>query len=231
MGSENQSECNGHQVKVGAVMTAPRYECVWARSAIEGAFRAIGIPLSVSGGPFYGQCMQTALESALENGLEYVITVDFDSVFMADHIQRLLDIIVQEDDIDAIAAVQPMRGNGRLMASHGTGKPEDVTWQGYPLKVKFAHFGLTCLDVSKLVHVPKPWFASQPNEAGSWNGAKIDDDTWFWKQWDKAGNSLYSDPGCRIGHLEELISVFDSQMNLQRIYPKEWAAFAGETVG
>lgn len=219
------------QVKVGAVMTAPRYECVWARNSIESGFRSLGIPLTVSGGPFYGQCMQTSLESAVEKGLEYVITVDFDSIFTADHVQRLLNIISQEDAIDALAAAQPMRGNGRLMSSHGTGTAVDVTWSGYPLLVKFAHFGLTVLDVSKLPDVPKPWFASEPNENGSWCGKKTDDDVWFWKQWSAAGNTLYMDPGCRIGHLEEMITVFDSEMSVARVYPKEWAEYAGSTVG
>ena len=195
MGQPDQPERVSAEVRVGAVMTAPRYESVWARGCIEKAFAALRIPFNVSGGPFYGQCMQNAFESAVENGLQYLIAVDFDSIFMADHVQRLLSIIVQEDQIDAIAATQPMRGNGRMMSSHGTGEAETVEWTGYPIKVKFAHFGLTILDVSKFEAVPKPWFASQPNDHGRWQGKKIDDDTWFWHQWDAAGNSLFVDPG------------------------------------
>ena len=47
----------------------------------------------------------------------------------------------------------------------------------------------------------------------------------------EAGNTLYSDPGCRIGHLEEMITVFDSEMKLTRVYPKEWEDFAENTIG
>ena len=214
------------EVQVAAVMTAPRYECVAARSRIERSLNQAGIPLTISGGVFYGQCMQEMFEG-LVGKIDYVLTVDFDSMFLPKHVMRLLSIIAQEDHIDAIAAIQPMRGKGRILASRQ--KDNQIDWDGRPLKADTLHFGLTVIDVAKLAEVPKPWFFAQPDPNGSWNDGRCDSDTWFWRQWEKAGFSAYLDPGCRLGHLEEMVSVFDSKLQLQHYYPKQWSDLAEET--
>jgi len=207
-------------VTVAAIMTAPRYESVYARGQIERALHTAGVPLSVSGGVYYGQCMQIMLEDLLTKDVEYALTVDFDSMFTAEHVRRLINIIVQEDEIDALAAIQPMRGKGRILGTNG--RAEDMIWTGSPLKVVAAHFGLTVIDLDKLREVPKPWFHSTPDENGEWKENKIDDDVSFWKKWERAGNSLYMDPGTRLGHLEEMITVYDEEMNKLHLYPKDW---------
>lgn len=236
MESTNQSECNGHQVggysyevRVSAIMTAPRYEAVWARTQIEHALRECGIPLAVSGGVFYGQCMQRMLEGLMDRDINYALAIDFDSIFTANHVRRLLGIIAHEQDIDAIAAVQPMRGDGRLLGT--SGRREEIVWEGYPIKVRTAHFGLTAIDLNKLAAVPKPWFISVPDPTGGWNDEqKIDDDGYFWEQWHAAGNSLYLDPGTRLGHLQEMIAIYDGEMDVKYLYPKQWNAIKTETV-
>ena len=215
-------------VNVAAVMTAPRYEAVYARNQIEHALQAVGIPLAISGGVFYGQCMQRMFSDVCSRDAEYVLTVDFDSMFTAAHVRRLLNIIVQEDEIDALAAAQPMRGKGRMLASNHV--HEEIEWTGRPIKVATAHFGLTIISCERLRKLAKPWFCSVPDPEGDWGDGKIDDDVSFWKQWENAGNSLYVDPGTRLGHLEEMITVFDEQMNPQHLYPKEWEATRDRTV-
>jgi len=216
-------------VRVAALMTAPRYEAVSARNQIEKALHMGGnrIPLEVSGGVYYGQCMQKMMEGLIGKA-DYILTVDFDSIFTEKHVFRLLSIIAQEKEIDALAALQPMRGAKRMLGS--TYEGGELRWQGYPLKVDTAHFGLTVIDVAKLESVPKPWFFAQPNEDGTWGDDRIDDDVWFWRQWEKAGHSCYIDPGCRLGHMEELVSVYDRDMNLHRYYMKDWIEHASEMV-
>lgn len=217
------------QVRVAALMTAPRYEPVYARNYIELALRTLQIPLTVSGGVFYGQCMQIMLEDLCTQDVDYAITIDFDSMFTAGHIQRLLNIISSYDYVDAIAALQPKRGSGSVLAAMS--QETELEWDGKPIKVTSAHFGLTVIDLSKLRDVPKPWFRSQPDENGRWtDDKKIDDDVWFWKQWFDSGRTCYVDPGCRLGHLEEMISVYDETMKLQHYYPKEWRDICASTV-
>ena len=210
-------------VTASAVMTAPRYESVYARNQIEKALRTAGVPLTISGGVYYGQCMETMLEQLVGLGnVDYAITVDFDSIFEAQDVSRLLAIMAQEDSIDALAAVQPKRGFGSIMASNG--KAEQLVYTGMPIKVLSAHFGLTVLDLSKLRDVPKPWFCAEPDDQGEWGDNRTDADVSFWRHWERAGNSLYIDPETRLGHLEEMVSRYNEQMELVHLYPKEWEA-------
>lgn len=208
-------------VKVAAMMTAARYEATWARNQIERAVKYLGIPLTISGGVYYGQCMQKMMEQAVETDTDYIVTIDGDSIFTSDNLERLISIIDQENDIDALASLQVRRGKADMLGT-ASGKRE-MKWNGYPVKVDTAHFGLTVIDIAKLRETPKPWFFAQPDENGSWDGDKVDDDVWFWHQWGKAGNSLYIDPGCRIGHLEEVISIFDENLKPIHMYPSEWS--------
>lgn len=219
---------NEKEVRVSALMTAPRYEPVYARNFIEMALKATGIPLTVSGGVYYGQCMQIMLEDLVAKEIDYALTIDFDSMFTASHIQRLLNTIASYDHIDAITAIQPKRGCGTILAAME--KETSLEWDGLPVKVTSAHFGLTVIDIKKLAGLPKPWFVSQPDTNGSWGEEKLDDDVWFWKQWEDAGNSIYVDPGCRLGHLEEMVTVYDEQMQLQHMYPKDWSECRESTV-
>jgi len=208
-------------VKACAVMTAGRYENTWCRNQIEAALRSLGIPFTVSGGVYYGQCMQKMLESAIEQGVEYAITVDGDSVFTPGQLQRLLGIAVQESHkIDAIAAMQVRRG-AKTMLGTISGRLS-AEWDGYPLKVDTAHFGLTIIDLAKLADTPKPWFFCQPDVQGQWGDGRIDSDVWFWKQWVKAGNTIYIDPGTRIGHVEEMVVMHDESLQVKHVYPADW---------
>lgn len=211
---------SGQDVKVSAVMTCGRYEAVFARNMIEAALRSLGIGLITSQGVFYGQCMQRMFEDVLDIGADIVLTIDGDSVFKPDHVKRLLNIIVQEEKIDALASLQLRRGRADVLG-FADGKTS-IEWNGYPVQITSAHFGLTALRVDKLKTVKKPWFFAQPDENGQWEDGRIDDDIWFWKQWKEAGNTLFLDAGCRIGHLEEMVATFGDDLTPKHVYPGDW---------
>lgn len=206
------------QVKVQAIMTAPRYENTWCRTVIEAALRRLGIPLNVGLGVFYGQNMQRMMEEALDVA-DYVVTVDFDTAFIAPQLHRLISIAVQED-LDAICGIQVKRGM-KHMLGYKEGKTS-AHWDGYPIQVDAAHFGLTVISTAKLRNVSKPWFFCQPDKDGGWGDDRIDSDVWFWKQWREAGNKLFIDPGVRLGHTEEMVVVHNEDMEPVHVYPKEW---------
>lgn len=219
-------------IKVSALMTAPRYENTYARNQIERALKALGIPLIVSGGVFYGQCMQKMMEQLLElEDVDYAITVDFDSLFTAKDLRLLLKTIIERDDIDAITGMQVRRTKPVMLGTVPGGREveggREILCDGSPIKATTAHFGLTVIDLKKLRSVPKPWFYAKPNADGTWGGESIDDDVWFWFQWRDAGNSLYIHPMVKLGHLEEMVAVFDEGMKAKHVYPAEWEAMSG----
>ena len=212
-------------VKIVAMMTAPRYENTWARNYIEIALRAAGIPLAVSQGVFYGQCMQMMMEQVIRDSVDVALTVDFDSVFTKQHIDLLLSKLVFNDEIDAVCAMQCRRGGRTPLASCGEARKLEAT-AGEPVKIKTGHFGLTAIDLHKLKDVPKPWFWSEPAPDGTWSDQKTDEDIWFWRQWEQHGNSLYMDIDCQIGHLEEVVTHFeevDGEFRQFHSYPNDWA--------
>lgn len=206
--------------KVAALMTAPRYECVWARNKIDLALQKNGIPLTVSGGVFYGQCMQRMLKDVVEKGVDYALTIDFDSIFEPVDVANLIARANERDDIDALAAVQSRRGMKYPLFTKG--QSTLVEFEGEPVQVDTAHFGLTLIKLDALRTVPRPWFWSTPAEGGEWENNKIDDDIYFWHKWRDCGKTVFVDPAVSIGHLEEVVSYFDFDGQHQFSYTKEW---------
>lgn len=208
-------------VNVCGVMTLPRSENSWARTQIQRAFSNAGVPMQINFGVFYGQCMQRLFEDAISRSVDVVVTVDGDSVIDGDQIKRILSLVALSPGIDAVAAVQPKRGDSVLLGYMNDGQPIEVN--GEPIKAKLGHFGLTAIDLRKLASVPKPWFWSQPAADGTWGEGRVDDDIWFWKQWEAAGNSLFIDPQTCIGHLEEMIAVVNPEtFEVEHCYPDDW---------
>lgn len=207
-------------IKIAAVMSLPRYGPLTARGVIEAALRPFGIPLNTFGGVFWGQCMQRALESYVAEGLDWVLTVDYDSLFTAEHLDTLIGAFGSHPEIDALAALQCRRGSlfplMTIKGEHGT----EVT--GEPIKVSTAHFGMTLIRLDALQEVPKPWFKAEPDASGGYGDERLDDDIWFWQQWREAGKSVYVAPSVSIGHLEEMTTVFDEQMQPKHVYVKDW---------
>lgn len=210
-------------IKCGAFMTLPRYEAVSARVVIETALRTLQIPVTTSQGVYWGQCMQRMFQEAVDNDLDWVLSIDSDSLFTAEQLSTLCDVFAQTPDADAMAALQCRRGSPYPLMT--TGATIDTTIsidRGKPLKVTTAHFGLTLIRVEALKAVPKPWFVSRPDADGDWSDARLDDDIWFWHQWRLAGKTIYVAPQVSIGHLEETVGVFDDNLLPQHLYLHEW---------
>lgn len=218
----NQSTRKQFTVKVGAYITHPRYEAVAARNIIEGALKPLKIDLHCSQGVFWGQCMQRMFEDAVAKGIDWILSIDSDSLFTTKHIQHLCDVFAQTPDADAMAALQCRRGGKYPLMTIGKQQDTAIQVGGLPIKVTTAHFGLTLLRVKAFTDLPKPWFKSEPGPNGEWNDERLDDDIYFWHIWRQAGKTIYVAPTCRIGHLEETVAVFDENLQPKHIYVHEW---------
>lgn len=208
------------ELKVAAFMTAPRHEAVWPRNIIDAALKNAGVPLVVSGGVFYGQCMQRMFEQAIESGIELAITVDFDSVFTSNNVTELMTRAMASEHIDALAALQSRRGMPYPLLTNG--EDRRIDFDGEPLEVTTAHFGLTAIKLDRLKDIPKPWFWSTPNENGEWDDGKIDEDIYFWHKWRENGRTVYVDGNVAIGHMEEMVAEFDENGKHRFTYQNDW---------
>lgn len=213
----------GVTVKVRAYLTLPRYESVAARGFIEHALRPHKLELTTTQGVFWGQCMQRMFQDAVDKGIDWILSLDSDSLFTGKQLGDLMQIMASNPHIDALAALQCRRGAKYPLLTSGSGvQDEHVEIDGKPIKVTTAHFGLTLIRVESLKKVAKPWFYAEPSAAGNWDDDKLDDDIWFWHQWRKAGKTIYVAPSISIGHIEETVAVFDSDLQGKHIYVHEW---------
>lgn len=210
-------------VRLGAYCTHPRYEAVAARNEIEAALKPLKIDFTCTQGVFWGQCMQRMFQDAANKNLDWILSIDSDSIFTTENVRHLMDVMYRHPEIDALAALQCRRGTPYPLLTTGKGEEnEQKEIDGSPFKVTTAHFGLTLLRVDKLKQVEKPWFCPEPDANGDWGDDRLDDDIWFWHQWRKAGLNIYVAPTCSIGHLEEMVAVFDEHLKPKHIYMSDW---------
>ena len=214
-----QSE--GLNLKICAVMSIPRvgWNDNWGCGA--DALRPFQIPVRRFTGAYWGQCLQNAFEECIEDDLDWVICLDYDSMFTYRDVDRLLGWMGNNAEIDAIAALQCRRQDQfPLMSVKGRRK---IEVNGNPVKVDTAHFGLTIIRLEDLKEVPKPWLKGEPGTDGTWtHWSRLDPDIWFWHQWKKAGKSVYVAPDVRIGHLELMVTEFDEDMEMRHLHITEW---------
>ena len=214
---------NTTTIKLGAYLTLPRYEAVASRSLIEQALRALKIELTTSQGVFWGQCMQRMFDKAVDDGIDWILSLDSDSLFTPEQLSLLMDTLASNPHIDALAALQCRRGSPYPLLTTGTGEDNQIVEvSNQPIKVTTAHFGLTLIRVDSLRKTPKPWFFAQPSDEGNWDDSRMDDDIWFWHQWRLAGNTLYVAPSVSIGHLEETVVQFNDKMEPEHMYVHQW---------
>jgi predicted SAM-dependent methyltransferase len=210
-------------IKLGAYLTLPRYEAVASRSLIEQSLRQLKIELTTSQGVFWGQCMQRMFTKAVADGVDWILSLDSDSLFTAEQLSQLMDILASNPHIDALAALQCRRGSPYPLLTTGSGVDDQaIEISNQPFKVTTAHFGLTLIRVDALRDVDKPWFYAKPEDDGNWGDERMDDDIWFWHQWRKAGKTIYVAPSVSIGHLEETVVQFNDAMEPEHMYVQQW---------
>ncbi len=214
-------KCPQAEVKIRGVMSVPRVGWNDAWGSILEAVRPWGIPVNRFSGVYWGQCMQRSFEACVADGIDWILTIDYDSMFTAHHLDHLIGVLGSNPNIDAVCALQCRRANDTPLMTLGDGKRETVV-TGAPIKIRTGHFGLTIIRTECLADIPKPWFKSEPDPDGGWGEGRMDDDIWFWHQWGNAGKTLYCDPLSSIGHLQVVVSQFNEDMEAESMTPEQW---------
>ncbi len=194
--------------KVGAAMSVPRLGFMDNFFCAFSALPALGIELRKHTGAFWGQCLERCIDEWLAEGCDWILTLDYDTVFDRATVETLLQLAVLHPEADAIAPIQAGRHrDGPLMTIRGAGgrNKEELALadlRGDLLRVNTAHFGLTLLRCAAIRDLPRPLFRGLPGKDGRWGDDRTDDDIHFWRQWERAGKSLYLACHAVIGHAE-----------------------------
>ena len=197
--------------RITAVMSMPR--TAWTanfRCATEQLCR-LDIPLQSFEGVFWGQCLERGFEKLISDGVEFILTIDYDTVFEKSHVQTLLRLMILHPEADAICPMQSARGWDSVLATIEL--PEGVSHDRVPLelfqndllKLKTGNFGLTMIRAASLKDLAHPWFLGVPGPDGRWEDGHTDDDTYFWRKWASSGKSLYVANRVAVGHIEPMI--------------------------
>lgn len=192
------------------------------------ALMPLGIAICRRTGAFWGQCLTAAIQAALDNGAQWVLTLDYDSIFAMRDIEDLMTYGMVYQEADALVPVQMNRMKNLVMMrpkgvpAHGQFRMELTEWDVTLWPISMGHFGASLIRASAFAKLAKPWFHSSPDENGEWNGAHVDDDPWFWRRFEEAGCRAFLTPRVVIGHLEQVISWPDRSLN--KIYQptSEW---------
>lgn len=199
--------------KIVACMSMPR--TCWTinfRCATEQLVK-VGVPLQTFEGVFWGQCLERGFDKLIEDGIDAILTVDYDSVFTAQHVQTLTRLMLLNPDAGAICALQSARGWNSVLATIDVGLPGNAVPTKIPrtlmnqdiVKLRTGHFGLTLIRTAALKSVPKPWFLGVPAPDGGWGEGHVDEDIHFWRKWAEHGKTLFAAPRVVIGHVQPMI--------------------------
>lgn len=190
---------------VAAVVSMPRlgFNDFW--SGVYRELSALGIPLTKTTGAYWDRDLTRGIQEAISSfDPEWILTLDYDTIFSRDQILSLLDIVRRRPNVDALAPLQTARHHPRPMFTlkhPETGEviqrvDRSAMMRGEVIKSESAHFGLTLLRVSALRDLKEPWFEREGD---------IDPDVNFWIRWKEQGFSLYSALRVPVGHAELMI--------------------------
>lgn len=215
------------EIKIAAVLSRPRFGLNVFWDCASEALAPWHIPIQSFYGVFWGSCMQKAFEDNIAEGIDWILTLDYDTLFTSRHVQLLIDALGQHAEIDAIAALQPRRGRPLPLMVRSDG---EAPMTGGPVRATTAHFGLTILRAESIKKLKKPWFWSQPTPDGGWGEGRLDDDIYFWGKWREAGNALYVHTGCKIGHVEEMAAQYNGDYKVEHKYLSTWRSENGHRI-
>ena len=202
----------GLETKVQCVMTLPRLGFTANLTAAATIMPKLGIGMQTATGVFWGQKLSRLIDKHLNNGTEYIITMDYDTLFHENHVIRMLQLMAENPDIDCIIPVQTKRENKTPMFAivdeDGNGREVPLTeFDSELVQVATGHFGLTIFRVSAFKGLKKPWFQAHPNEDGEWGEGRIDEDIHFWHNFHAEGRKACLVTSCMIAHLQMMATL------------------------
>jgi len=207
---------------VTAILSAPRFGPVMHFATAYRALNPLRIDYQIGQGAYWHQVLSEQMETCLARGAEFILTLDYDTVFSGQDVMELYRLMRACPEVDACCAVQMRRGVNRALF---TMKDKDGNTRGRVGKHEFnrnltrvytGHFGLTMFRASSLASLPRPWMHGIPDPDGRWSEAKCDPDVEFWVNWNKSGRGLYLANRVVVGHIEE-VATWPGQ-NLEPVY-------------
>lgn len=215
-------------VKIVGCLSAPRVGFTDTWVCIAAICAQWGIKMLRHRGAYWEQVMQNMLVDACAQDFDFAVTFDYDSTFTAENFNSLFSHMLENPDVDAVAAFQPMRGRAGTALCGLKEAPQGGSAKismDKPIEAASAHFGLTIFRLSRLKGIPLPWLHSQPGPEGEWRDdkGKVDADIYFWRKFTEHGRKLHVLPWVCIGHMEMMVTMMDKRTGKTiTMHAKDW---------
>lgn len=208
---------------VAAVLSAPRFGPVMHFRLACRAFALLGLRYQIGSGAYWHQVLSEMLESCLADkrlhedlslttSFDYLLTLDYDTVFSAEDVLELVRLLDADTSLDAVCAVQMKRACDspllRMEDANGKARTEvhGAEFNRHLTPIASGHFGLTLFRATSLASLPRPWMLPRPDEHGRWRANHLDADMAFWKHWQANGKTLCLANRVVVGHLQEVVT-------------------------
>lgn len=189
-------------MKVGAVMSTPRVGFLATSDLIYRVCMELGWSFARGEGAFWHHSLTRCIESHLETGHDYIVIVDYDTIFTKADGAKLILHLYDNPEVDIVAPMLLKREGGEMaLTSDG-----EVTLNNNLIPITQAHFGLTAIRATAFDKIPRPWFIESPSESGQWGEGRIDPDIHFWNQCRKVGIKMMAATDVVTGHLEQVVT-------------------------
>lgn len=192
--------------KIAAVMSTPRVGPLATMDSVFCALAPLNVPLLRGEGAFWHHSLTRGIERALKQGADFILTVDYDTVFEAEPtnnaVAKLACLLFDNPDVDVVVAAQMKREGGELLATTA----REVKLLDALVPITQGHFGLTLFRRRVFERLPKPWFNDVPNEDGEWNENRVDADIAFWKLCAAHDINVQMSLDVMIGHMEWVVT-------------------------
>lgn len=160
---------------------------------------------------YWHSMLSNQMEDALAAGADWILTLDFDTIFSAADVVELYRLMKACPEADAVFPLQAKRGCEQTLFSvtdqNGRIKPAiaEGDLQRNLLPANTGHFGLTLFRADSLRRFARPWMVPEPNHEGRWRDGHTDADIDFWKRFKAQGFKCFLAPKVAVGHLEEVV--------------------------
>lgn len=198
--------------KISAVMSMPRLCFADNIFTAVAALNPLGISLERGIGVFWGQVLTRMMELHMNDGSEYILTLDYDTYFTQKQVKELIRIINENPEYDAVCPMQIKREceSPLFQARNADGTPAsryEIDMKKDVLPISSGHFGLTLFRTASLKKLKRPWFVGMPDPDGGWGDHRKDEDIYFWENFESSGLKLGIAHKIGLGHLQ-LLATF-----------------------
>jgi len=200
-------------VKTFAVMSMPRLTFTDNMFSAIRSLIPLGINLEKGTGVFWGQVLTRLIEMHTDDGTDYILTVDYDTYFTKNQVIRLLQLMQEYPEADAIVPLQIKRECdfpliGRIDETKKVYTQIDTAeFEKELMPITTGHFGLTIFRVESLKKLKKPWFFPRTDPNGSWHDGRQDEDIYFWHNFAESGLQAFLAPKIGLPHLELMATI------------------------